>query len=226
MSFAFSVSGPFLPLFIIQLGVKPIAAVSAWAGIIASVNFLAAAIFSPDLGRRRGSHGPKSDGRSFVRRRSDFHGADGRRAERLAALCGARLHGDLQRLLRGRDRDGRHASSRGEPRLFARLDDDGPARRRHSAGRSSVDFSPIGSSRITAKFSIVTSLFALAAALVCIVFVQERFQPEKTRADALRSSLACTRSRRIRGSRRCSSSCCSRKSSLLACSRSLPLFVR
>ena len=50
MSFAFSVSGPFLPLYIIQLGVKPIAAVSAWAGVIASVNFLAAAIFSPFWG--------------------------------------------------------------------------------------------------------------------------------------------------------------------------------
>ena len=50
MSFAFSVSGPFLPLFIIQLGVKPIAAVSIWAGAIASVNFLAAAIFSPIWG--------------------------------------------------------------------------------------------------------------------------------------------------------------------------------
>jgi MFS transporter, DHA1 family, multidrug resistance protein len=50
MSFAFSVSGPFLPLYIIQLGVKPIAVVSVWAGIIASVNFLAAAIFSPVWG--------------------------------------------------------------------------------------------------------------------------------------------------------------------------------
>ncbi len=50
MSFAFSVSGPFLPLYIIQLGVKPIAAVSAWAGIVASINFLAAAIFSPVWG--------------------------------------------------------------------------------------------------------------------------------------------------------------------------------
>jgi DHA1 family multidrug resistance protein-like MFS transporter len=50
MSFAFSVSGPFLPLFILQLGVKPIAAVSVWAGVISSVNFLAAAIFSPIWG--------------------------------------------------------------------------------------------------------------------------------------------------------------------------------
>ena len=50
MSFAFSASGPFLPLFIIQLGVKPIAAVSVWAGAVASVNFLSAAIFSPVWG--------------------------------------------------------------------------------------------------------------------------------------------------------------------------------
>ncbi len=50
MSFAFSVSGPFLPLFVIQLGVKPIAAVSVWSGAIASVNFLMAAIFSPIWG--------------------------------------------------------------------------------------------------------------------------------------------------------------------------------
>jgi DHA1 family multidrug resistance protein-like MFS transporter len=50
MSFAFSVSGPFLPLFIIQLGVKPLAAVSVWAGAIASVNFLLAAVFSPVWG--------------------------------------------------------------------------------------------------------------------------------------------------------------------------------
>jgi len=47
MSFAFSVSGPFLPLFIIQLGVKPLATVDVWAGAVASVNFLFAALFSP-----------------------------------------------------------------------------------------------------------------------------------------------------------------------------------
>jgi MFS transporter, DHA1 family, multidrug resistance protein len=50
MAFAFSVSGPFLPLFIIQLGVTPIAKVSLWAGVVASVNFLLAAIFSPFWG--------------------------------------------------------------------------------------------------------------------------------------------------------------------------------
>lgn len=50
MSFAFAVSNPFLPLFVIQLGVTPIAKVSLWAGAIASVNFLTAAIFSPIWG--------------------------------------------------------------------------------------------------------------------------------------------------------------------------------
>lgn len=50
MSFAFSVSGPFLPLFLIQLGVKPLASVDVWAGAISSVNFFFAAIFSPIWG--------------------------------------------------------------------------------------------------------------------------------------------------------------------------------
>lgn len=50
MSFAFSVSGPFLPLYIIQLGVAPIAKVSLWAGAVASINFLMAAVFSPVWG--------------------------------------------------------------------------------------------------------------------------------------------------------------------------------
>jgi MFS transporter, DHA1 family, multidrug resistance protein len=50
MSFAFSVSSPFLPLYIIQLGVAPIAKVSVWAGAVASINFLMAAIFSPVWG--------------------------------------------------------------------------------------------------------------------------------------------------------------------------------
>jgi DHA1 family multidrug resistance protein-like MFS transporter len=50
MSCAFSISGPFLPLFIVQLGVHPIAAVDLWAGAVASVNFLLAALFSPMWG--------------------------------------------------------------------------------------------------------------------------------------------------------------------------------
>jgi MFS transporter, DHA1 family, multidrug resistance protein len=47
MSCAFSASGPFLPLFIIALGVHPMAAVDIWSGAVMSINFLLAAIFSP-----------------------------------------------------------------------------------------------------------------------------------------------------------------------------------
>lgn len=47
MSMAFQVSGPFLPLYVIQLGVHPIAKVDLWSGAIASVGFLFAAILSP-----------------------------------------------------------------------------------------------------------------------------------------------------------------------------------
>ena len=50
MSLAFSTSAPFLPLYIIELGVHPISTVDLWAGAVASVNFLFAAIFSPIWG--------------------------------------------------------------------------------------------------------------------------------------------------------------------------------
>lgn len=50
MSLAFSISAPFLPLYVIELGVKPESAVDVWAGAIASVNFIFAAIFSPIWG--------------------------------------------------------------------------------------------------------------------------------------------------------------------------------
>lgn len=50
MSCPFSISGPFLPLFVVQLGVHPMAAVDLWSGAIMSVNFLMAAIFSPIWG--------------------------------------------------------------------------------------------------------------------------------------------------------------------------------
>jgi len=50
MSLAFSISAPFLPLYVIELGVKPESAVDLWAGAIASVNFIFAAIFSPIWG--------------------------------------------------------------------------------------------------------------------------------------------------------------------------------
>jgi DHA1 family multidrug resistance protein-like MFS transporter len=50
MSLAFSTSGPFLPLYVIELGVKPLPRVDVWAGAIASINFLMSAIFSPIWG--------------------------------------------------------------------------------------------------------------------------------------------------------------------------------
>lgn len=50
MSLALTVSAPFLPLYIIELGVRPEVQVDLWAGATASVNFLFAALFSPFWG--------------------------------------------------------------------------------------------------------------------------------------------------------------------------------
>jgi len=50
MACAFSASSPFLPFFIIQLGVKPISSVELWSGAVMSINFLLAAFFSPIWG--------------------------------------------------------------------------------------------------------------------------------------------------------------------------------
>jgi DHA1 family multidrug resistance protein-like MFS transporter len=47
---AYSISTPFLPLFIQQLGVHQLSRVEEWAGIIGSVNFIMAAIFAPVWG--------------------------------------------------------------------------------------------------------------------------------------------------------------------------------
>lgn len=44
------ISSPFLPLFLIQLGVQPLARVEYWAGAIISVSALSAALFSPVWG--------------------------------------------------------------------------------------------------------------------------------------------------------------------------------
>jgi DHA1 family multidrug resistance protein-like MFS transporter len=49
-SAAFGFSQPFMPLFIAQLGVHPIATVSLWSGVIGSINFFAAAFFAPVWG--------------------------------------------------------------------------------------------------------------------------------------------------------------------------------
>ncbi len=50
MSIAFQISAPFLPLFLIQLGVHPLPTVELWAGAISSVNFLVSALLSPFWG--------------------------------------------------------------------------------------------------------------------------------------------------------------------------------
>lgn len=50
MSVALSISYPFLPFFVIQLGVTNTAQVAIWSGILSSVNFLGSAIFSPIWG--------------------------------------------------------------------------------------------------------------------------------------------------------------------------------
>jgi DHA1 family multidrug resistance protein-like MFS transporter len=50
MSLSVSVSWPFLPLYVSELGIHPITAASMWAGIITSPQFLLAAIVSPFWG--------------------------------------------------------------------------------------------------------------------------------------------------------------------------------
>ncbi|GAA4701831.1 MFS transporter [Brevibacillus fulvus] len=50
MMMAFSSMGPFLALYIEQLGVHDLKQVSVWAGLIASANFIMSAIFSPIWG--------------------------------------------------------------------------------------------------------------------------------------------------------------------------------
>lgn len=57
---AFSISLPFLPLFIAQLGVKPLAAVDVWSGIVWSINFLMAALAAPLWGNLADRYGRKA----------------------------------------------------------------------------------------------------------------------------------------------------------------------
>jgi MFS transporter, DHA1 family, multidrug resistance protein len=57
---AFSISLPFLPLFIQQLGVHPLSKVEEWAGIVGSINFLTAAMFAPIWGAMADRFGRKA----------------------------------------------------------------------------------------------------------------------------------------------------------------------
>jgi MFS transporter, DHA1 family, multidrug resistance protein len=60
MSLAFQTSAPFLPLYIIELGVHPLARVDLWAGATASTGFLFAALFSPLWGSLADRFGRKT----------------------------------------------------------------------------------------------------------------------------------------------------------------------
>ncbi len=54
-----SISAPFLPLYIQQLGVHPLSAVESWAGIVQSTAFAFGAIFSPVWGAAADRYGRK-----------------------------------------------------------------------------------------------------------------------------------------------------------------------
>jgi DHA1 family multidrug resistance protein-like MFS transporter len=179
MSFAFSVSGPFLPLYIIQLGVKPIAAVSVWAGVIASVNFLAAAIFSPIWGGIADRTGRKAmvirscvaiaiftalmgivqnvwqlfSARALMGVFSGFSAA-------AIAMVGTQVPEESLGFSLGWMTTGQLVGGLCGPLLGGFLAD-----RLH-------DYRQI---------FFVTSLLALGAALVCLFFVHERFRPERMR---------------------------------------------
>jgi DHA1 family multidrug resistance protein-like MFS transporter len=178
MSFAFSVSSPFLPLFIIQLGVKPIAAVSVWAGIIASINFLMAAIFSPIWGGIADRTGRKAMVIRSCVAIAVFTALMGltRNVWQLFALracmgifsgfsaaaiamVGTQVPEETFGFSLGWMTTGQLVGGLCGPLFGGFLAD-----RLH-------DYRQI---------FFVTSLVALAAALTCMVFVHERFRPEKT----------------------------------------------
>lgn len=69
-SSSYSISAPFLPLFIQQLGVHPLSKVEEWAGIVGSINFIMAAIFAPIWGSLADRFGRKA-----MVVRSSFFGA-------------------------------------------------------------------------------------------------------------------------------------------------------
>ena len=217
MSFAFSVSGPFLPLFIIQLGVKPIATVSIWAGVIASVNFLAAAIFSPIWGGIADRTGRKA----MVIRSC------------VAVAIFTGLMGVVQNVWQ-------LFTARACMGIFSGFSAAAIAMVGTQVPEESLGFSlgwmttgqlvgglcgPLFGGFLADRLHdyrqvfYVTSLFALAAALVCVLLVHERFRPDKTSNRRASFFASVHEVATHPGSPRCSSWCCSRKSSLSACSR-------
>lgn len=60
MSMALTMMGPFLPLYIIQLGTHPLSQVDVWSGVITSSNFFIAALVSPIWGALADRYGRKA----------------------------------------------------------------------------------------------------------------------------------------------------------------------
>jgi DHA1 family multidrug resistance protein-like MFS transporter len=183
MSFAFSVSGPFLPLFIIQLGVTPIAKVSLWAGAVASINFLAAAIFSPLWGGLADRTGRKA---MVVR-------------SCLAIAVFTALMGLVQNVWQ-------LFAARACMGIFSGFSAAAIAMVATQVPEESLGFSlgwmttgqligglcgPLFGGFLADRLGdfrhvfFATSVFAVAAALVCVLFVSERFRPEPRRDRAV-----------------------------------------
>ncbi len=60
MSAALTIMAPFLPLYLIQIGVHPMSQVDMWSGVLSSVNFLMAALLSPIWGSLADRSGRKA----------------------------------------------------------------------------------------------------------------------------------------------------------------------
>ncbi|MDQ0188523.1 MFS transporter [Alicyclobacillus cycloheptanicus] len=60
MSSALTIMAPFLPLYLVQIGVHPMSHVDMWSGILSSVNFLMAALLSPVWGSLADRSGRKA----------------------------------------------------------------------------------------------------------------------------------------------------------------------
>ena len=219
MSFAFSVSGPFLPLFIIQLGVTPIAKVSLWAGLVASINFLAAAIFSPVWGGLADRTGRKAMVVRSCVAIAVFTALMGL-VQNVWQLFAARAcMGIFSGFSAAAIAMVGDVGSRREPGILAGLDDDRTAHRR--ALRAALRWvSRRSSGRFPSRLFRNVGVRARGRAGMRALRQRALSSRAAPRSGGLVLWERCARSSCIRSSPQCLSSCCSRKSSLLACSRS------
>ena len=90
MNAGFTVLSPIMPLFLPKIGIEDPALVNLWAGILASITPLLAAIVSPLWGRVADRRGAQADGAPIVLRDRRLHRPDEPRAERVAVAraCG------------------------------------------------------------------------------------------------------------------------------------------